>query len=324
MRIVYATDLHGRESIYNGVLQRAKQEKAAAIINGGDMFPREFQNEFIEGFLADHFDACHDAGIRYLCMPGNDDLAAWDTLFNDECQKHWAVNIFGQVVRLGDHEVIGFNFVRDYPFRLKDRCLRDYPNCPDCMQFGSGLVSRITRHGKEGISNINWSEEIDRRPTMRKALEMLPVPSDMSKAIYVIHDPPASLGLDVCSDGKGVGSVSVREFIEKNQPFLTLHGHIHESPDVSGKWNALVGRTTSVQPGQGHCVVIDLDALPLAMERSSIAEITRFYFDCPHCLQTIQTVSHGKIHSLKECPHCAHEINDKDRVIMNAAIDKPE
>ena len=324
MKIVYATDLHGREAIYNGVLQRAKQEKADAIVNGGDMFPREFQNEFIQGFLADHFEACHEAKIRCLCMPGNDDLAAWDEMFNFECQKHWALNMVGTVARLGGHEITGFNFVRDYPFRLKDRCLRDYPNAPECMQFGSGLVSRITRHGKEGISNIDWSKEIDLRPTMRQALKKLPVPSDMSKAIYVIHDPPASLGLDVCSDGKGVGSVSVREFIEEMQPLLTLHGHIHESPDVSGKWNAQVGRTACVQPGQGHCVVIDLDAVPLAMERSAVAEITRFYFQCPYCREMIQTVSHGKIHSMTECPHCSHEITDKDRVVMNAAIGKPE
>ena len=324
MKIVYCTDLHGREAIYNGVLERAKAEKVDAIVNGGDMFPREFQNEFIQGFLAGHFEACHEAGIRYLCMPGNDDLAAWDEMFRDECQKHWAGCIHGMVFRLGDHEIIGFNFVRDYPFRLKDRCLKDYPGCPECVQFGGGLVSRITRHGKEGISNINWSEEINKRPNMRQALSLLPVPAYMSKAIYVIHDPPAGLGLDICSDGKGVGSVSVREFIEEKQPFLTLHGHIHESPDMSGKWNAQVGRTSCVQPGQGHCVVIDLDAVPLAMERSAVAEITRFYFQCPHCKGIIQTVSHGMIHSLKECPHCKHGLDEKDRVVMNAAINRPE
>ena len=31
---------------------------------------------------------------------------------------------------------------------------------------------------------------------------------------------------------------------------VTLHGHIHESPALSGKWLVKLGETHSIQPGQ--------------------------------------------------------------------------
>jgi uncharacterized protein len=40
-----------------------------------------------------------------------------------------------------------------------------------------------------------------------------------------------------------VGSIAVRRFIETRQPFITLHGHIHESPRLTGSWKDLIGRT---------------------------------------------------------------------------------
>ena len=48
----------------------------------------------------------------------------------------------------------------------------------------------------------------------------------------------------------------------KNQPFLSLHGHIHESPEMSGVWKANLGKTICIQPGQIHrftCAIIDTE-----------------------------------------------------------------
>jgi Icc-related predicted phosphoesterase len=72
------------------------------------------------------------------------------------------------------------------------------------------------------------------------------------KIIYTtdLHMPPSKLGLDVCQDGTTVGSDSVYDFIRNRQPLFSLHGHIHESPDVSGKWKNKVGNTIAIQPGQ--------------------------------------------------------------------------
>jgi len=89
----------------------------------------------------------------------------------------------------------------------------------------------------------------------------LPSPRNPDTAIYVIHMPPINLGLDVCGSGETVGSEAVYRFIERVQPLLTLHGHIHESPDVSGVWRARLGGTWCVQPGQMKplsCVLVEL------------------------------------------------------------------
>jgi Icc-related predicted phosphoesterase len=40
-----------------------------------------------------------------------------------------------------------------------------------------------------------------------------------------------------------VGSIAIRRFIEKRQPLITLHGHIHESARLTGSWRERLGRT---------------------------------------------------------------------------------
>jgi Icc-related predicted phosphoesterase len=44
-----------------------------------------------------------------------------------------------------------------------------------------------------------------------------------------------------------VGSTSVRKVIEKYQPLLGLHGHIHESPGL-----VKIGRTQCINPGSEY------------------------------------------------------------------------
>jgi Icc-related predicted phosphoesterase len=77
-------------------------------------------------------------------------------------------------------------------------------------------------------------------------------PENMNKAIYIIHMPPSNIGLDVCYDGRTVGSISIYKFLKKYQPLLSFHGHIHESPEVSGRWKSSIGKTICIQPGQSH------------------------------------------------------------------------
>lgn len=47
------------------------------------------------------------------------------------------------------------------------------------------------------------------------------------------------------------GSLAIREFIEKYQPLLTLHGHIHQSYRLTGEYKQNIGRTICVNPGTG-------------------------------------------------------------------------
>jgi len=71
--------------------------------------------------------------------------------------------------------------------------------------------------------------------------------------VFLFHAPPYRTKLDRADlDGKTidhvpldvhVGSIAVRRFIEQRQPWLTLHGHVHESARLSGDWRDCLGRT---------------------------------------------------------------------------------
>jgi Icc-related predicted phosphoesterase len=73
---------------------------------------------------------------------------------------------------------------------------------------------------------------------------------NLEQSVYVIHMPPYKLDLDKCANGVEVGSKAIYTFLQTYQPKLSLHGHIHESPEFSGKWYARLGNTICIQPGQ--------------------------------------------------------------------------
>jgi Icc-related predicted phosphoesterase len=88
---------------------------------------------------------------------------------------------------------------------------------------------------------------------------------EMERCIFNFHDPPSNSTLDTCPEldwttdpptpivkaGQivmhGAGSKSVRGAVEKYQPMLGLHGHIHESQGA-----IKIGRTTCINPGSEY------------------------------------------------------------------------
>jgi len=88
---------------------------------------------------------------------------------------------------------------------------------------------------------------------------------DFSHCVFNFHVPPLDSTLDSCpkldwttdpptpivSGGQivfaGAGSQAVRDAIQKHQPLLGLHGHIHESQGVMK-----IGRTTCINPGSEY------------------------------------------------------------------------
>lgn len=79
-----------------------------------------------------------------------------------------------------------------------------------------------------------------------------------------MHSPPYGGKLDLTDANIKAGSKAIGKQIEKVQPILTLHGHIHESPLKSSCWIEKIGRTISINPGMGdklQAVFIELDIL---------------------------------------------------------------
>lgn len=263
---VYVTDLHGSRWKYERALALAVDAGATLIVNGGDLLPhgRMHQDQalFIREFLEPHLAACRDRGIRYLLIPGNDDLAAHDALLDAACRKHPpAANIARGVASAGPYDFIGLDLVADFPFKLKDRARMDTRDAAFPPQSPGGILSV-----PNGWTEIpDWPAYARTLPTIEDELAALPAPRDPARAVYVLHGPPSGLGLDVCRGGTRVGSAAVSRFLERVQPLLALHGHIHESPEESGAWRGAVGRTACIQPGQAYetltAVVGDLAAM---------------------------------------------------------------
>ncbi len=273
MRVLYTTDLHGAEYKYDLIYDSIKKLKPDIVINGGDMLPIRpnfmKQGVFIYGFLDAYFYKVNKQKICHLVMPGNDDLSIFDVDFQKVCDKYqYVLNIAQQKVNIGDFDFIGFNLVSDLPFGLKDRCRKDHDNFKLPRQLGKAVYS-----SKKGFKQIeNWFEHINSLPTIEEELRILVKPIDYKKTILTIHDPPTGFGLDVVYNGETVGSKSVYNYIFVNQPMLTLHGHIHESPEKSGVWRTNIGSSVCIQPGQtSHVsrsvIVVLIDLAKLKFER---------------------------------------------------------
>lgn len=263
MRLLFVTDLHGCRWKYDRLIEAALGSQADVVINGGDMLSRDLfaQDAFITHHLNAHFAQVDAAGIHYLCYLGNDDLSIFDELLEETCERYGFVTCLAQRRHvIGGVEFVGLNWVVDYPFRLKDRCRMDTEDYVFQEQFGTGLLSTPT--GWEEMED--WFSYARTLPTMEDELNRLVRPEHMAQSVYVLHMPPYGLGLDECWDDRRVGSRAVYNFLLAHQPKFSLHGHIHESPEVSGRWYAQLGNTICIQPGQLEpftYVTIDLDTM---------------------------------------------------------------
>jgi len=171
-------------------------------------------------------------GIRCYVCPGNDDIFELDEVVAASKSIQLAE---GRVIPLDDHhEMASSGWCNPTPWDTH----REEPE--------EALRKRI----EEVVSKVQ----------------------DIPNSIFNLHAPPYGSGLDEAPEltkdlrpayaGRSlvpVGSHAVLEIIEKYQPLLGLHGHIHE-----GKGTRKFKRTLCVNPGsmyeQGilHGVIIDL------------------------------------------------------------------
>jgi Icc-related predicted phosphoesterase len=113
---------------------------------------------------------------------------------------------------------------------------------------------------------------------------------DYDHCIFNFHVPPLDSTLDSCpkldwntdpptpivSGGQivfaGAGSQAVRKAIEKYQPMLGLHGHIHEAQGI-----IKIGKTTCINPGSEYgegilrgCLVTFADGVVEGFQMTSV------------------------------------------------------
>jgi len=235
-------------------------EKPAAVFLGGDITPhpmdfswREdgaeggFVPEFLIPLFADIRRELEAQYPRVFLIPGNDDpFGLVADLHAGEKQGLWQ-QIHGKVVDWNDWQVLGYACIPPSPFLLKDwerydisRFVDPGAVSPEDVPRGDGMPPHQIRHA-----------------TITSELELLvPAIRDFRRTIFLGHCPPYDTPLDRAGlDGRMVdhvpldvhiGSIAVRRFLEEHQPAMSLHGHVHESRTLTGRWNMWLGKTFAV------------------------------------------------------------------------------
>ncbi|MFC1783890.1 metallophosphoesterase [Planctomycetota bacterium] len=253
-KFLYITDIHGWTKGYDEILQIALKEEISTIVNGGDMLPKGkdlifSQRLFVEEYLSSYVVTLQSYGISYYGMFGNDDcrsvLPSWQEIIKENDNAFDLTD--GWIGLFDGLKIRGCNYVPDPPFRLKDWSVKDTHDYVLPHQPKNPLLS--TETGFAEIDDLN--SFLNDRPTLQQILDnMAYETSSLENAVFVCHSPPANTGLGNIDTDIDVGSIAVHNWIEKYQPLLSLHGHIHESPEITGCHTTKLGLTTVHQPGQ--------------------------------------------------------------------------
>jgi len=257
--IIYASDLHGDESRYEILLEQCVSRQAAALIIGGDLLPNSLdrdravalQKEFIEGPLKSFATRLREqADCALYCLLGNMDLSTSLNPLLALAREGLLKSIHSAWATLpGGLKVLGYPFVPPSPFRLKDMEKRDLSADQPPTSPEMALIST-----DRGVIDIETSELFSHGRSIQEDLEYLYDAMDHAH-VLVTHCPPHSTSLDMIGSGIHVGCRAVREAIENHSPLLCLHGHIHESPEISGSFTDTLGHCVCVNPGRPEAVM---------------------------------------------------------------------
>ncbi|MBI4566150.1 MAG: metallophosphoesterase [Planctomycetes bacterium] len=254
--LLFATDLHGNRAAYGRLLDYALARGVDAVVLGGDITPlpphegervrpqREFLETFLRRQLRDF--SSLQSKCRVWLLMGNDDWACnMDVLEALERENLCRLLHLRAQPFLDDFWIAGYSCVPVTPFLMKDWDRFDRPGWEPRQKPAKALWSKV-----ESLIEVSVDGDVRARGTIADDLGQLAYLSDPARTIYVCHTPPHGTKLDVLYDGTHIGSEALREFLLRHRPPLSLHGHIHESPRMSGSICDRVGRTFCINPGE--------------------------------------------------------------------------
>jgi uncharacterized protein len=255
----FVSDLHGKISRYEKLLDRIAYEKPDAVFLGGDLLPHPMDvawlkdknthgdDTFIASYLVPAFKSLQnnmkDTYPQVFAILGNDD--AWvneEDMLEAEADNIWTY-VHGKKAESDPFTVYGYSCVPPTPFQLKDWERYDVSRFVDPGCLGP----------EEGVRSDGMTERELKNTTIKLEITHLVGEDNLDRAIVLFHSPPYKTKLDRAAlDGKmidhapldvHVGSIAIQQFIRDRQPAITLHGHIHESRRLTGSWLEHCGRT---------------------------------------------------------------------------------
>ncbi len=275
MKCLFTSDLHGEIYLYQELLSLAASTSSEIVVIGGDLLPsfpptrryedmvpnqKIFIDQFLSSFLRRMLDG--NSTQQIFLISGNWDLS-YSYLFKGPKENVIDLNQKSYHLRNG-YELIGCPFVPPTPFRPKD-----FEKMDDRKALWPPQKNPSYILSDDQLTPIDPYLYLRGRETIEEDLNHLPKPSRPKKTVYVMHSPPFGTRLDLIQGGNSAGSRSIKAFIEQNQPLLTLHGHIHEAPELSGVYADRIRDTLCINPGQSAWLgrdIMKLHAVTFEME----------------------------------------------------------
>ena len=195
-------------------------EPAQLRASGGveDLFER-LMRERLRAWMALADERLAGSGVRCYIMGGNDDPPEVLTVLRESTS---VVDPDERVVRLDDHsEMISLGWSNPTPWHTPRECSED-----ELGQRIDALMAEVSQP-ETSVMNLHvppYASGLDDAPELDASLKV-----------------QTSLGQ---TRFKPVGSTAVRAAIERYQPLLGLHGHVHEAHAISK-----IGRTVCINPG---------------------------------------------------------------------------
>ena len=285
-KIFFCTDVHGSTKCWRKVVSAGEFYKVNHVILGGDMtgkavvpLVKQSNGTYTSNFLGRHFVLKSETELRdhenlivdagwYVYETNADEVA--DLSKNEEKVRE----IFREKVIERIREWIS---IAETNLRSKKRTIIVTPGNDD-QQFIDPIVEEsdvvIDTEGKvinldqdhemlsSGWSNPtpwNTARECSEEELQNKIEALAGQVNNMRSCVFNLHAPPFGSGLDnapklsksleISKSGETmpVGSTAVRNAIQKHQPLLGVHGHIHESMGTQK-----IGRTVCVNPGSNY------------------------------------------------------------------------
>ncbi len=254
MQICFTSDLHGRVALYDQLERLIAAETPDVLLLGGDLFPdgngadpAASQAAYVDDVFSARIQTWTKLrpNLTIACILGNHDWLLTET--------HVArLRSSGALALLNGEKPLPINGVHftgyartpPTPHFVKDFERLDLPGDP--LPQNGGSIWDVT---SAAIRAVSSAEHFKRPEALAVDLQLFPmVPAPW---IFVCHAPPYATKLDRLPHlDAPIGSRAVRKFIETRSPICALHGHVHESPQVTGDYHDWVGQTLCINPGQ--------------------------------------------------------------------------
>ena len=287
MRLFFATDIHGSDTCWRKFLNSGKHYEADVIVLGGDMTGKALVPVVDAGngrWYATLLENRHEMNGDDEARKFEEAVARRgyypfrttpDELRELQADEERTTQLFHDLMlarveswtALADERLTGSGlrcFVcpgNDDQFEV-DEVLGRAKHVEAC----EGRVVEIDGYQ---LASTGWSNRTpwetyreEDEPQLAERIEKVvsEVSAPPERTIFSFHCPPYGSGLDEAPEltedmqlkhaGRApvpLGSTAVRDAIERHQPALSLHGHIHES-----RGNARIGRTLCINPGSSY------------------------------------------------------------------------